>query len=174
MNSIVTRWTIVAFMIGAAIFGFLGYAAWAIQQDKINQLQQERNELLNRLETTLTLQQSIIIDTKAQEVIPSMSAEVSFAFSTEFKGGLVDTRERLIVILFDAKGQEIDRIPDGRIMRVDPVYQRVYLFSLDARYLPPGVYILVISAEYPVQISAMHPAKEETVGGSAVVTILRQ
>lgn len=130
------------------------------------QLQQERNQLLDRLDAALTLQQSIVIGTKAQEIIPSMSAEVSFAFSTEFKGRLVDTHERLIVILFDAKGQEIDRIPNGRIMRVDPVYQGVYLFSLDARYLPPGVYVLVISAEHPVQ--------DVIVIGSTVVTILRE
>ena len=82
MNSIVTRWTAAAFIIGAVVFGLLGCAAWAIQQDKINQLQQERNELLNKLEATLTLQQCIAIDTKAQEIIPSMSAEVSFESHT--------------------------------------------------------------------------------------------
>jgi len=58
------------------------------------------------------------------------------------------------------------RIPDGRIMRVDPVYQGVYLFSLDARYLLPRVYILVISAE--------HAVRDGIVTGSTVVTILRE
>ena len=111
MNSIVTRWTVVAFMIGAVIFGFLGCYAWAIQQDRINQLQQERSELLNKLEATLTLQECIAIDTKAQEIIPSMSAEVSFAFSTEFKCKLVDIQsERLKVLILDAEGRNIEEI----------------------------------------------------------------
>jgi len=147
---------------------------YAISTQEVNRLQQERNELLANLEATLTLQQSIAIDTKAQEVIPSMSTEVSFAFSTEFKGELVNIQpDRLRVLMLDAEGREIDRIPDGRIIRVNQAYQGVYMITLDARYLPPGVYVLIISAEHPVQIS-IYPIQEEVVKGSTVVTILRE
>lgn len=165
MNSILEKQTITVIVIVVAAFGSLGATAtWAIQQDKINKLQLERNELLNKLEATLTLQQSIAIDTKAQEVIPSMSAEVSFGFSTQFKGELMNP-DKLGVLMFDAEGREI-----GKIWDVTSVYTGVYVITLDARYLPPGVYVLVISAEHPPL--AIYPMS--TVKGSAVVTILRE
>lgn len=46
------------------------------------------------------------------------------------------------MILFNSKGREIDRIPDGKILHVKPLSEDVlgvYLITLDARYLPPGV-----------------------------------